>query len=237
MKSAFVLGTTLAAAACAALIALPLRAASAQNAAGQNGAGQNAQNKPAPKQEATKGEPAPAATDEKKAESDAAITTRYEKAAAIGEQHKWLGTLAGKWKTVTRQTIKPGAALMESSGTSEFKLLMDGRYLIENNLSAGSLGNSQGMGAIGFNNITQKYERVWFDSHSTAMVKSEGDYLKDRDEIRWTDQWTDPVAGQIITTKSSLRRLDEKHMAFTRSVTLPNKEEFTTLVMQYQKAE
>lgn len=231
MKPAFVLGTTLAAAACAALIALPLRAAVAQN-----GAGQNAQNKPAPKQDAAKGDPA-AATDDKKAETDAAITTRYEKAAAIGDEHKWLATLAGKWKTVARHTIKPGSALIESTGTSEFKLLMDGRYLIENNLSSGSLGNTQGMGVMGFNNITRKYERCWFDSHSTAMVKSEGDYSKDRDEIRWTDQWTDPVAGQITTTKSSLRRLDEKHMAFTRSVLLPNKEEFTTLVLQYQKAE
>ena len=236
MKPAFVLGTTLAAAACAALIALPLRA--------QNAAGQNAQNKPAPKQQAPEGDtahadpkPADGAADDKKAESDAAITARYERAAAVGDEHKWLAGLAGKWKTSCKQSIRPGSALVESAGTSEFKLLMDGRYLIENNLSAGSLGNSQAMGVIGFNNVTRKFERVWFDTHSTAMVKSEGDFIKDRDEIRWTDQWSDPAVGQITTTKSALRRLDDKHMAFTRSVMLPNKEEFTTLVIQYQKAE
>jgi hypothetical protein len=265
MKSAFFLGTTVAAAALATLVALPIQSAGAQDAPAQNapaqnapaqnapgkhaikqnGAAQNAPNKPAakppakPEQDAPKGGEAKpeGGSAEMPHDADAAITARYTKAAAVGEEHQWLAKLAGKWKTASKQTIKPNSTSIEATGTSEFKLFMDGRFLIENNSSGGAQGNAQGMGILGFNNVTSKYERVWFDSRSTAMVKSEGEYQKERDEIRWTDQWSDPVKGQIVTTRSSLRRLDEKRMVFTQSVTLQNNQEFNSLVVQYQKVE
>ncbi|HEX5008924.1 MAG TPA: DUF1579 family protein, partial [Planctomycetota bacterium] len=149
-----------------------------------------------------------------RADADAAFAARYAKAAAVGDEQKWLAGFVGKWKTVTRQTLKPGTPPIESAGSSEFKMFMDGRFLVESNNSAGGVGNCSGMGVIGFNNLTGKYERVWFDSHSTAMVKSEGSFTKGRDEIRWVDQFTDPGLGKVIATTSSLRRLSDKEMAF-----------------------
>ena len=168
-------------------------------------------------------------------DGDAAIAARYAKAASVGEEQKWLAGFAGKWKTASRQTLKPGTPAIESAGTSEFKMLMDGRFLVESNSSAGGAGTSTGMGIIGYNNLTQKYERVWFDSHSTAMIKSEGEYSKDRDEIRWVDQYTDPGLGKVITTTSSLRRVSEKELGFSQTVELPNKSIFVTLAMQYRR--
>ena len=241
MKSPLLFGAAVAAAGLVALVALPL-----QNAAGQ----QNAQNKAkppaqqqqAPKADPKKGEEKPAnakadGKEEMPHDADAAITARYTKAAAVGEEHKWLAGLVGKWKTSSKQSIKPNSTAIEATGTSDFKLFMDGRFLIENNQAGGAQGNSQGMGIIGFNTVTGKYERIWFDSKSTAMLKSEGEYVKDLDAIKWTDQWCDPVTGQVNTTTSSLRRLDEKRMVFTQSITLPNKQEFNAVVVQYQKAE
>jgi Protein of unknown function (DUF1579) len=165
---------------------------------------------------------------------DAALAARYTKAAAVGDEHKWLSGLAGKWKTVTRQMLKPKSTAIESTGTSEFKMLMDGRFLVEANTSGGGVGNSSGMGIVGFNNVTGKYERVWFDSHSTAMIKSEGEYNKDTDEIRWVDQFSDPGKGPI-TTKSSLRRLNDKEMVLTQVIEGQNKAEYVALSIQYRK--
>jgi hypothetical protein len=168
-------------------------------------------------------------------DADAAVAARYAKAAAVGEAHKWLANFVGKWKTASRQTLKPGTPAIESAGTSEFKMLMDGRFLVESNSSAGGAGTFTAMGVIGFNNLTGKYERVWFDSHSTAMVKSEGDYNKVRDEIRWVDQFTDPGLGRVITTTSSLRRVSDTEVAFVQTVEMPNKSVFVTFTMQYRK--
>jgi hypothetical protein len=168
-------------------------------------------------------------------DADAAIAARYAKAAAVGDEQKWLAGLAGKWKTATKQTLKPGTPSIESAGASEFKMLMDGRFLVESNTTAGGAGSSTGMGVIGFNNLTGKYERVWFDSHSTAMVKSEGEFIKDRDEIRWVDQFTDPGLGKVITTTSSLRRMSDKELVFVQTVEMPNKSVFVTFSQQYRK--
>jgi Protein of unknown function (DUF1579) len=168
-------------------------------------------------------------------DADAAVAARYARAAAVGEQQKWLAGFSGKWKTATRQVLKPGTPPIESAGTSEFKMLMDGRFLVESNTSAGGAGTFTAMGIIGFNNLTQKYERVWFDSHSTAMIKSEGAYVKDRDEIRWVDQYTDPGLGKVVTTTSLLRRVSDKEFAFTQTVELPNNSMFVTFAMQYRK--
>jgi hypothetical protein len=247
------LGTALTAAALITLVALPQQNAGAkvpQNAP-KPAAKPPEQTKPAPPQSAPKdGKPADpkagadakaadpnAQASEKAKETEAAIAARYERVATPGEEHKWMANFVGKWKTTSKVMLKPNTPLIESTGTSEFKLLMDGRFLIESNSSSNAQGNSQGMGVIGFNNVTKKYERVWFDSRSTAMVKSEGDYAKERDEIRWSDQWTDPGAAQVITTLSSLHRLNDKQFIFTQSITLPNNETFIALVVQYQKAE
>jgi len=239
------LPTSLAAAAAtgalAVLVALPLQSSGApkpvQNAVNKP---QQAAPKPAAKPPANKpAEPAsePAADPAAPADEDQAqaLTARYARAAAVGDEHKWLAQLAGKWKTVTKTIIKAGIPPVESAGTSEFKLLMDGRFVIENNNSTGAPGPSQGMGIVGFNNVTQKYERVWFDTKSTAMMKSEGLFIKDRDEIRWVDQWCDPVLG-MQTTHSTLRRLkDGKEFSFTQSVQGPNDRVDVVMSMQYRK--
>jgi hypothetical protein len=248
------LGSTLASFTLMSLLAVPL----------QNAGGAPPQNAPKPKppaakpgdqaakpapQQAAPEQPAPqapaAGADAKGADaagkpsagSDTALANRYIRAAEIGDEHKWLAGLQGKWKTLTTQRITPTATAMESTGTSEFQVFMDGRFLLENNKSGGGAGVSQGMGIIGFNNLTRKFERVWFDTHSTAMVKSEGDYDKDHDEIRWTDQWCDPGTGQVVTTQSTLRRTSDKELLFTQIETLPNKSAFTMLRVQYKKAE
>ncbi len=134
----------------------------------------------------------------------AALTKRYQDAMTIGESHAWLAKLEGKWKTSTKLLTEADAPAVEMTGTSEFKMLMDGRFLVESHEGGGSAGPFRGMGMIGFNNITGKYERVWFDTTSTAMLKSEGDFVAEGNNIRWTDQRSDPRKDRVIETISKL---------------------------------
>ena len=127
----------------------------------------------------------------------AAITKRYQDAMTPGEPHAWLAKLEGKWKTSARLLTEPDGPAVEMTGTSEFKMLMDGRFLVESHDAGGSAGPFRGMGMLGFNNITGKYERVWFDSNSTAMLRSEGEYVAEGNSIRWTDQRSDPRTGRV----------------------------------------
>ncbi|MBM3986312.1 MAG: DUF1579 domain-containing protein [Planctomycetes bacterium] len=161
--------------------------------------------KPGAKPAAQPAAAVPAAQDDAASRTPgAALTKRYQDAMTQGEAHAWLAKLEGKWKTSGKLLTEANAPAVEMTGTSEFKMLMDGRFLVESHEAGGSAGPFRGMGMIGFNNITQKYERVWFDTTSTAMLKSEGEYVAEGNNLRWVDQRSDPRTSRLIETTSKL---------------------------------
>ena len=54
---------------------------------------------------------------------------RYKKLATPGEPHKLLASLAGSWTTKTKEWMEPGKPPVESTGSAEMKMLLDGRFL------------------------------------------------------------------------------------------------------------
>lgn len=216
-------------AALALLVALP-----AQEAPAAKGGG-----KPAPKAPAKAAAPAkPAAQDEQAAPAapDQALAARYARAMAPNERHAWLARLEGKWKTASRYTVRPGAPAVESVGTSEFKMLMDGRFLVENHDAAGGAGPFRGMGIMGFNVVTGAFERVWVDSNSTAMTVSQGEFDAQGDSVRWTDTWTDPATNARRELTSVLKWLDDRQLTFQQLDVVHGKD-FKRLVVTYKKAD
>ena len=59
-----------------------------------------------------------------------AMMDTYKKLAIPGEPHKQLASLAGSWTTKTKEWMDPSKPPMESTGTCEEKVLLDGRYLV-----------------------------------------------------------------------------------------------------------
>jgi len=178
-----------------------------------------------------------AAADDKAAgtaDIDSIMATRFTKAATPTANHTWLATFVGKWKMVSSYTIMPDKPAVESTGTSEFKMLMDGRFLVESREANGGAGPFKGMGVIGFNSVTGKAERVWFDSTSTAMVKSEGELNAERNEIRWTDTWTDPLQNGVHTTTSVLKKVSDTEFTFQQLNDFHGTT-FKSLLVQYRK--
>ncbi len=255
-------GTALAGAALLAAVASPAQdSAAGKPAAGKPKPGQvkaqpNAQTAPAtkpaakppaktpakpPAKPAAKPEAEPAA--EPSAEDKPGVSTdqddivakRFAKASTPAEQHEWLAGFAGKWKMVSRYMIMPDTPAVESTGTSEFKMLMDGRFLVESQDANGGAGPFKGMGVVGFNTLTGKAERVWFDTTSTGMVKSEGDLLADRNEIRWVDTWIDPLANEVRSVTSILRKVSDTEFTFQQTNEYHG-QTFKSLVISYRKA-
>jgi len=58
-----------------------------------------------------------------------AMMDTYKKLAIPGEPHKQLAGLAGSWTTKTKEWMDPSKPPMESTGTCEEKVLLDGRFL------------------------------------------------------------------------------------------------------------
>lgn len=77
---------------------------------------------------------APAFAKEKKHEKamdPQAMMEVWKKLAHPGEPHKLFTGLAGSWTTQTKEWMEPGKPPMESTGTAEMKMLLDGRFLFQ----------------------------------------------------------------------------------------------------------
>ena len=87
---------------------------------------------------------------------------------------------------------------MESTGTCEQKLVLDGHYLQQ--IYTGDMMGAPftGINLLGYNNHTRKYESVWIDSMSTAIYYFVGKGSADGKTITQECSYDDPVRGPAV---------------------------------------
>ncbi len=122
----------------------------------------------------------------------------YKKVGTPGEPHKLLSKLEGSWTTRTRSWMEPDKAPMESIGTCEQKLVLDGHYLQQ--LYTGDMMGIpfSGINLLGYDNHARKYESVWLDSMSTAIYYFVGTASADGRTITQECRYDDPVRGPSV---------------------------------------
>ena len=117
-----------------------------------------------------------------------AMMELWKRAAMPGEPHKLFATLVGSWTTTTKEWMEPGKPPMESTGTAESTMLMDGRFLHQQ-FHGQMMGQPfTGMSIDAYDNIRKKYITVWVDTRGTGVFIMEG---------------TASVDGKIITLRGS----------------------------------
>lgn len=117
-----------------------------------------------------------------------AILELWKQAATPGEPHKLFATLAGSWTTAVKEWMEPGKPPMESTGTAESKMMLEGRFLHQE-FHGQMMGQPfTGMSIDAYDNIRKKYITVWVDTRGTGVFIMEG---------------TASVDGKIITLRGS----------------------------------
>ncbi len=119
----------------------------------------------------------------------------YQKVGTPGDPHKLLAKLEGSWTTRSKGWIEPDKPPMESSGTCEQKMLLDGRYLQQ--VYTGDMMGMPftGISIMGYNNHTKKFESVWIDTMSTGVFYFVGPGSADGRTITQECSYDDPVKG------------------------------------------
>ncbi|HJU03987.1 MAG TPA: DUF1579 domain-containing protein [Nitrospiraceae bacterium] len=126
-----------------------------------------------------------------------AIMETYEKLATPGEPHKQLSSMAGSWNTKTKSWMEPDQPPMESTGSCEQKMLLDGRFL-QQECTGEMMGSSfKGIGMTGYDNHTKKYVSTWMDSMGTGIYFMEGTGSADGKTITQEGSYDDPMEGPI----------------------------------------
>ena len=137
----------------------------------------------------------------------------YKKAGTPGEPHKALAKLEGSWTTRSRGWMEPGTPPVESMGTCEQKLILDGHYL-QQVYTGDMMGKPfTGINLLGYDNHTKKYESVWIDSMSTGIYYFRGTASADGRTITQECSYDDPIKGPSLW-RSMTRIKDDNTLEF-----------------------
>ncbi|GMV50687.1 MAG: hypothetical protein UZ03_NOB001000537 [Nitrospira sp. OLB3] len=158
----------------------------------------------------------PALAKEKKAQKEMdpeAMMEVWKKLAVPGEPHKTFAGLAGSWTTQTKEWMEPGKPPMESNGTAEIKMLLDGRFLYQEYHGQMMGQPYHGIGIDAYDNLTKKYVTVWMDSMGTGLFMMQGSAGPDGKTITLKGQHAEPGGGQM-KHRAVWKILDHDHQTF-----------------------
>jgi hypothetical protein len=154
----------------------------------------------------------------------------YRKTGTPGEQHKALARLSGTWETRSRGWIEPDKPPVESSGTCEQQLVLDGHYL-QQTYQGDMMGQPfTGISLLGYDNHTKKYQSIWIDTMSTGVYFFEGTASRDGRTIRQESHYDDPVHGPSVW-RTITRFKDDATIEFEMFLTSKGKKEIKMMEM------
>lgn len=126
-----------------------------------------------------------------------AMMEEFKRLGTPGEPHKLLASLAGNWTSKTKEWMEPGKPPMESAGSAEMKMLLDGRFL-QQELSSSMMGQPySGIGITAYDNLRKKYVSTWMDSMGTGIFTMEGTAGADGKTITLKGRHAVPGGGQM----------------------------------------
>ena len=126
-----------------------------------------------------------------------AMMELWKKLATPGEPHKLFASLAGSWTTTTKEWMEPGKPPTESTGTSEMKMLLDGRFLYQE-YNAQMMGQPfSGVGIDAYDNMSKKYVTAWMDTMGTGIFMMEGTASADGMTITLKGSHPEPGGGRM----------------------------------------
>lgn len=142
----------------------------------------------------------PAKTDDKKPEKkpDAAdpmkaMEEAWQKAGEVGPNHKLIAWFEGEWECEVKDCITPDAKPEKGKMTSKMKL---GGRILDMNYEGRMQGKFfYGMGTMGYNNTTKKFESTWADSMSTATTFMTGTADAAGKVFTLTGECANPMGG------------------------------------------
>ena len=125
------------------------------------------------------------------------MMARWMAAATPGEQHEYLDRQVGKWNTRTRVWMEgPQSEPSESTGTSERRMILGGRFLVEETDGAIAGMPHQGFGLTGYDNFKQRFVANWVDNMTTGILSMSGTLDAEGKVLTYYGQMDEPTTGE-----------------------------------------
>ena len=138
-----------------------------------------------------------------------AMMEAWQKAMTPGPQHKQLDGMVGTWNTTVKTWMSPGAPVTETTGISENKWVLGGRY-IEQRFKGTFMGQPfEGIGYTGYDNVTKQFIGTWMDNMSTGAMVSNGWAQSDGKTWHFRSTMADPATGRMMPIDEKVTVVDK----------------------------
>lgn len=131
--------------------------------------------------------------------------------ATPGDGHKVLADKVGRWNLTVKMFDERMPEPMTSTGTSDVRWVMDGRYLEDRTRGETPWGVFEGLGYTGYDNLKQRYVGTWCDNMGTGLMIAEGTYDAATKTFHYTGMGPDIDRGRYVQTRSIERWIDADH--------------------------
>ncbi|MCC6285031.1 MAG: DUF1579 family protein [Phycisphaerales bacterium] len=125
----------------------------------------------------------------------------------LSEEHEHLHAMVGDWSGTMK--FKTGDEWMDIEGHVSRELAFDGRFVIEHVKSEFMGQPFEGMGIIGFNSGTKKFESVWVENMATNIAMSTGTYDAKTKTFTFEGEMLDPTTGENRKCLMTMDATDE----------------------------
>ena len=172
----------------------------------------------------------PKMSPQEKAQMDAMI-----KAGTPGDAHKKLSSMVGTWDaTVKMYPMQPGAPVQMSSGVSESKWVLGGRW-VQETFTGNFMGMPfSGIGYTGYDNIKKKYVGTWMDTFTTSVMMSSGEIGADG-KYTFESSMDDPMSGKAMPVKEVVTVTDDDHHVMEMWTPDPSGQMFKMMEITYTR--
>lgn len=158
----------------------------------------------------------------------------YTKLAVPGEQHKQLASLAGSWTTKTKEWMEPNKPPVESTGSAEMKILLDGRFL-QQELTGQMMGQPfSGIEITAYDNLLKRYVTSWMSTMGTGIFTMEGTASTDGKTITLKGQHAEPGGG-YMKHRAVWKIVDSNTQTFDMYGAHPGEKEWKMMEMTYTR--
>ncbi len=153
--------------------------------------------------------------------------------AQPGEEHKALAPLVGSFEADVTTWEGPEAQPQKTTATMETTWVLGGRFLRQ--VVKGSFAGEpfEGLGYLGFDRMKKKYVGMWMDSMGTGVTLSEGTFDAKSQTFTFRAEMDDPVSGQKLRFRETLRILPDGNMFSESFVAGPDGKEFKHMEISY----
>lgn len=127
-----------------------------------------------------------------------------------GPEHEHLKRAVGKWD-VKAKFYMPGMP-PEATGTSEFRSILGGRFIVQEYHSVSDAGEFFGHGINGFDRMKGKYVSVWMDSMGTGIYLSEGTADPSGKKFTYMMEGQDPMTRENKKSKMVTEEVSDDKM-------------------------